>query len=369
MDIRTKLALALVSVALVSMAILGAFAYSTTASQLKEMSIGQLNALAESKAHDVGQIQQGWRDQLRLIKSRADLSTQLGRYLQTGDTAAQDRVRNIVEGAVKAVDDVDCIRILSLTGDQVAAFGKGPALAHPLVPKTAGAIVYNNTLMNASGQPAAVFTSLLLTGSKPVGVIEVVFNTRKLLGVTGNYTGLGKTGESMVMTQATPDTVQLLNPLRHDKSNKLTRMPLASASAAVHQALAPAPAGNKSLSSVDYRGARVWAVTRYIPELRWGLIVKVDQKEERTRAEKLKDNLFDIALSLSAFAILGGTALGFYLARPIHELAVVVKRIRHGETGLRADTSGDDEIAYLADSLNELMDHLQNDRDRNDRHD
>ena len=49
MDIRTKLVLALVLVALSSMALLGAFAYQTTAQMLQQISVRQLNALAESR--------------------------------------------------------------------------------------------------------------------------------------------------------------------------------------------------------------------------------------------------------------------------------------------------------------------------------
>lgn len=359
MDIRTKLALALVSVALVSMAILGAFAYTTTASLLQQMSIRQLNALADSKSQDLERVQAGWREQLRLIASRQTLRTQLQHYLQTGDKTSLDTVARIVEAVVTAVDDVDSIRILDLNGRQVTAYGKVPAAPAPIIPKDPDKVLYNDTLIDAAGRPAVIFTSLMQVAGKPVGVIEATFNTKKLLSITGNYAGLGKTGEAIVVTQTTPKTVQVLNPLRHGKSTELARIPLASASAAVREALSPADAGRHSLSAVDYRGAHVWAVTRFLPVLRWGLIVKVDKAEERARADELKDNLFDIGLSLSAFAIVGGTALGFYLARPIHDLAVVVKRIRHGESALRADASGEDEIAYLAESLNELMDHLQ----------
>ncbi|MCB1692072.1 MAG: HAMP domain-containing protein [Pseudomonadales bacterium] len=370
MDIRTKLALALVSVALLGMALLGAFAYKTSSSLLQEISIRQLDALAESKKRDLVKVQEGWRDQLRLIKSRTQLRAQLKDYLTTGNPQSIAAVVRIIEDAATAVDEVDQIRILSLERKVLASYGRVAADYDTVLPQDDADVAYGDTFPNTTGGARVVFTSWLTMNGERIGIIEAVFDAGELRSVTDDYTGLGETGEAMVLMKEDADTILVLNPLRHREGRELTRIPLSEATEAMKQALEP----NKehvAVHAVDYRGVDVWAATRYLPELRWGLIVKVDEAEEELRAKRLRDSLFDIAIALSAFAVVGGTLLGLYLAKPIHELARLVERIRHGESHLRADASGDDEIAYLAESLNELMDQWERDHPssgKNDSH-
>jgi nitrogen fixation/metabolism regulation signal transduction histidine kinase len=102
----------------------------------------------------------------------------------------------------------------------------------------------------------------------------------------------------------------------------------------------------------------VWAATRHLEESGWGIVVKSDASEERTPIVDLRDRMVRLALSLAAFAILAGILLGLHLARPIHELADVVNRIRGGETSARARVWSQDEVGELARTFNRMADAL-----------
>jgi methyl-accepting chemotaxis protein len=144
----------------------------------------------------------------------------------------------------------------------------------------------------------------------------------------------------------------VLTPLRHDR--QLRRIGLA-ASAHLRAALD----GEKAVfpsGVLDYRGADVWSATRTLPDVGWGLVVKIDSAEESLRAVWLRDQMVDLGLALGAIAILGGTLLGFHLGRPLRDLKEVVERIRAGERDLRADATARDEVGFLASALNDLLD-------------
>jgi methyl-accepting chemotaxis protein len=190
-----------------------------------------------------------------------------------------------------------------------------------------------------------------------IGGIELVMDAGDVFDVTGDYTGLGESGEALVVMNVGEKLV-VLNPLRHKVEGFKGEQMQESASGDLRTVFTPMEEFPEEAQK-DYRGEWVWLATRYLEEMGWGLVVKVDVSEEGKRALVLRESLFDIAIALSAFAIIGGSFLGFYLARPIQELAVVVERMRHGESSLRAEVKGDDEIAYLAESLNEFLDHME----------
>lgn len=372
LDIRTKLALTLVFVSLLSMLLLGAFTYQTSSGLLKDISLRQLDALAESKARDLTKVQQGWKDQLTLIRNGSELQAILNAY-EAGDTESLRQLVHLINHAAAEVRNVDQIKLTDQLGHSLV-WGEAPHYAEVPLPSLKGGIGYGRSYVDTEGKVRVVLNTLLsredhehvvasqIVSPNPedlriVGNMEIVFDADDLNTVTSNYTGLGETGEVMLVALRNDDTVMVLNSLRHRDSLESREFPLAVASVAVRNVLS-GKSGIFADGFKDYRGEQVWAATRFLPAFNWGLVVKVDVSEESQASDTLLADMFDIGVSLSAFAILCGTLLGFYLARPIHEFEVLVRRVLAGETTLRADAEGDDEIAYLAESLNDLLDNL-----------
>ena len=110
---------------------------------------------------------------------------------------------------------------------------------------------------------------------------------------------------------------------------------------------------------VDYRGAAVWADTRFLDDTGWGLVVKFDAEEKKRGISEFRERMFAVALSLAGLGILVAVVLGFRFAGPIHELAATANRIREGDLTARAPVKREDEIGLLARTFNDTAEALE----------
>ncbi len=190
-----------------------------------------------------------------------------------------------------------------------------------------------------------------------IGVLAIRVYPRFIYDITGDYTGLGKSGESLLV-QRRDNEVIYLNPLRHDPSASLRlRFPLDSnlAQPAIHAAR-----GEKgTIKALDYRGKEVLAAYSYIQVSDWGLIVKIDSSEALIPAVNFKERTF--ALGLFYFAVVAVLAylLGKRFTVPLIKLSEASKKVAKGYLTVEIQPESRDEIGELASSFNVMVKRLK----------
>lgn len=361
MDLRTKLVFALVGATLAAMLALGTAGYSQAGTLLREAALGQLDALAESRRDDLESATRGWSERAQLIGSRTQLRLSLAAWAGSGDPAERERIERILEDARESVESVRFLAVLDTSGRLVASTGQFPGPLPSPDPETGGGSsdtgvprLVGLTLDPRRGPEIAYRLELRAEG-RPVGWLVARFDGEELVSIARDYTGLGETGETLIV-QAEGDSARVLHPTRH--ANLQTGAYLAAAQGNPARLAASERDTVVWRGVTDYRGESVWAATRFLPGPGWGVVVKVDASEERRPILDLRGRMIRLALSLAAFAILAGIVLGLHLSRPLHELADVANRIRRGEMDARAPVRAEDEVGMLARTFNRMADVL-----------
>jgi HAMP domain-containing protein len=352
MHTRTKLALCFILVSIGSMSLLGLFSYQMSADLLREISERQLEALVESKRSDLQKVIESWRDRVRLIRSRTQLRIDLARFNDAPTPETLAGIERILVDAQASTRSVRRITLFDANGRNIATAGSRVRPPGRGAEKDLQAVGFQEIYW-AGSQANVVFNSALTLEDRPIGHLEVVFGADDLDTMTSDYTGLGQTGEVIIIVRDAADRAARVNRLRYAEATGSAAQDLSALAARASEV------DHRVFEATDYRGKIVWAATRSIADPPWTVIVKLDEAEELARPMKLRRAMIDLGLALSAFSILGGTLLGFYLAAPIRRLTEVVERIRGGERELRANVDASDEVGFLSIAFNELIEDLQ----------
>ncbi|MDA0329268.1 MAG: HAMP domain-containing protein [Gemmatimonadetes bacterium] len=364
MDIRTKLVFALVSVALASMLTLGLIMYTQVEAELRVQTIEQLEGLAGFKAEAVEGIVAGWHDRVRLVASRTQLRMSISEYNRNGSAIARERIGRILGDAIDASPLFLQLWIHDPVGNVLARVGADmesaqadlDLLTHDptrIETRYAGVIYHDN------GPPTVSFSAVLALDGELLGYLHVVLSADEIARLSENYQGLGETGEAMVVTDDRAGAPRVLHPVRfppeggEDVDSGLLMARDGPAARALR--------GEETFAEglFDYRGESVWATARLISETRWGVVVKVDAAEQNQPIVDFRNDMIRLAVTLSAFAILIGTFLGFRFAAPIHQLAAAANRIRSGDLSARSDIVREDEVGLLARTFDQMAGELE----------
>jgi diguanylate cyclase (GGDEF)-like protein/PAS domain S-box-containing protein len=208
-----------------------------------------------------------------------------------------------------------------------------------------------------SNAPAAFITVPILRGGQLLGVVAAQLGTDSIYRMTGDLNGLGTTGEATLAKSMPGGEALVVAPLRSDPQAAMQRRIDLNTSASPMRYALQGLRG--SGLATDYQGTQVVAAWRYLPELRWGLVVKMDADEAFAPLYHQRILLSGGLLVLALFATLVALYWGRAMVRSLKGFAHTAGEIAQGDLSKRVDETGKDEIGMLASAFNCMTENLQ----------
>jgi len=186
--------------------------------------------------------------------------------------------------------------------------------------------------------------------NKDSAVAVVQFRLDKLVAAMQDYTGLGTTGETMLIDPSTSKAVSLF-ALRFDADAALKR-DLSGLQLVAHP-------NTVTENITDYRSRQVIMSSKTLSATNWILATKIDQGEALAAITELRNAIIIIFVITSTVIILLALYFGRYFTNPIIALTERTKRMMNGDFTHPIAITSSDEVGELAQRFNTMAAKLE----------
>ncbi|MGV8712339.1 MAG: cache domain-containing protein, partial [Nitrosomonas sp.] len=186
---------------------------------------------------------------------------------------------------------------------------------------------------------AFVATPIIINGDLK-GVLALQIFSQRVFTVIANNVGLTDSGETVVARVEDDQNALVMAPLKFDPNAALERrIPLNQPplSDAIKSALSGESGGALTM---DYRGKEVVAAWRYLPRMKWGIVVHIDADEAFASVYEVHFvGLMSLMITLMA-ALIGAILFNRRVVKPINQLNQSAQEISAGNLHQRVASTG-----------------------------
>lgn len=323
-------------------------AYITVNNQLTAKTTEQIDSIATKQEQRLNALLQDKEEgAIKLALVRYDLQDAYSRYLasrkekdrKTIETILQDK-RNDTPGAQVYLTETSG-KVVASTLTNAPTQLDASYIAIELGEQS------NITLQEdaSDGINKLFAVSKVFVNKQEVGRLLIVYKLDDLVAIIQDYTGLGKTGETLLAARDSKGVPTSLFPLRFDQAatqkTKLRQLHLFGKSGVY-------------TDGIDYRGRTVIVATRVLSNANWALATKIDASEALAQIANLRNLIILNCLAVAVVIAVAALYFTRYLTAPIIALTEKAQQIRLGNLRQRIAVTSKDEVGALAVTFNEM---------------
>jgi signal transduction histidine kinase len=208
-----------------------------------------------------------------------------------------------------------------------------------------------------SNEPAAFIGAPIVKRDTKIGAVVFQLKNKELYRAVQDYIGLGETGEIVIASKEGNEAI-FITPLRNDPNAAFKRRVRLGSNEAIPIQKA-VQGDNGSGLSIDYREKEILAVWKYLPHLRWGMVVKIDTNEAYSNIYIFRNRILTIGFIVFVIVLIIGFRISRAISGPIKSLQKSSERIGRGELDAVIEIESKDEIGQLAESFNKMTKDLK----------
>lgn len=302
------------------------------------------------------------KDNTALIASRTQMRISLSHWNSTRDAVHIAKISHIIQDAKNGLSHLKDISIFDREGRRAASTAKRPGVDQ-LDPEQVSRPRID--LMAEGSGVVAVSVAPLIYDHTTVGFIRITFYADFITDLVKDRTGLGETGEWLFAVRHDSGDALFAVPLKYDhKAAFKRRVAQVRTDVPIVQALL----GNELVMShaPDYLEQPVMASTRYLPELDWGLVAKVNEAEINSLVSQNENLILAANFAVILLAIVAGIVLSFSVAKPLEKLKDHTAKVADGSLAEPPKIRGWREVkeltrhfSYMIGALRDLNTDLQ----------
>lgn len=361
MKINVKITSAIILICLIPLIAVTIFINNVTANSITTQALNHLESVASIQHARTHMVLEKYSERLALVASDTQLRTSMYNYINENNSVDQELMNRILVDTQSAITGFQNIAVLNLDGEVVASsddewIGTNHVDEEYFIRGLAESSV-DMLFLDDNGNLKVHFSGPMILEDELIGVVVIEASTRSIMSMVTDYSGLGETGETLIAMRDENGDALFITPLRFDPDAALTR---SVSKEDLELPITQALLGNEQLYSdtIDYRGKPVLSATRYIDDVDWGLVVKIDKAEAFSPIVALRNSTL-ITILVSIFAIiLVSIFISRRLTRPLVDLTRTAAEIGAGDLSKRVALTTKDEIGDLARTFDEMAEKL-----------
>lgn len=362
MKLNTKITLYLLEIALVPLIFMGYVYYSNDRVQIIQTTLEKLDSIAQIQINRLTDVLTRKHDIIALFATKLSIRRSMRDYNNHPTPALQKYMDDNLADAKSGSSSFLKVYLVNPSGIVVSSTDqtiKGKDISSEDYFKV-GIKQEDISILkkDIDGSTTQYLVSPLLLDGAIHGVVVVVTDAQDIIGLANDYTGLGKTGETLLAKDDGRGNALFLTPIRFDKHAGLTRV-VAKEREDITSVHAIRGEESRFDTLVDYRNIPVFSASRYIPSVGWGIIVKIDQQETLAPINKLELLFLCIILGTGLVITLLTVSISYSITGPIRVLSEGTKIITEGDLGYRINVQDTTEVGTLAKLFNIMAGKLQ----------